>query len=356
MYERPKTGDLEEVKIELTKKCPLSCVHCSSEASSDDPLQLSRESVISLISQSNKMKIKSVAFSGGEPLLWPWISEAVTESHLKGLNSSLYSTGINLNNNGANDINSLAERGLGRVIFSLYSPFKESHEAITRQSGSFGKTTTVMRELRENNIPREIHFVPIKLNFTHLAKLIDLAKELNVKKISILRFVPHGRGITLKNSNEMLSRKETIELRKLILECKSQNDVEIRLGSPYNILILNEDIDCIAARKTICIGPNGNIYPCDAFKSIEPSEIGIVDKYHNILEHSLKECWEKSAYLNAIRGYLTTPFEQPCSCCEHLTKCKSGCLAQKVIDQESIDDGKIVKRADPLCLKSLVRG
>jgi len=356
MYEHLKEGDLEEVKIELTKNCPLSCIHCSSNASSGNPVQLTREAVLSLVSQAAELHVKSIVFSGGEPLLWPWIVDAVRACNVHGLHSSIYSTGINLTDDGAKEIIALTKHGLSKVIFSLYSPFKNQHEGITRKLGSFDKTVAVMQELGKHHIEREIHFVPLKLNYKHLVKLIELAKDLGIPKVSILRFVPQGRGVILKKSHEMLMHKETVELRKLILDCKEHYDVNIRLGSPYNILILNEEVDCIAARKTLCIGPNGNIYPCDAFKNTEPSEIGLNDPYHNILKHSLNECWKQSEYLNTIRRYLTTPFEEPCSHCLYLEQCKSGCLAQKVIEQESIEDGNIVKRADPLCLRNLVGG
>ncbi|MFC1902484.1 radical SAM protein [Chloroflexota bacterium] len=356
MYEYPKKGDLEEIKIELTKDCPLSCIHCSSNASSGNPLQLTREVVLSLLSQASELEVKSIVLSGGEPLIWPWITDAVRACSELGLRSSIYSTGINLTDDGAKEIMTLANSGLSRVIFSLYSPFKPQHEGITRKSGSFDKTVQVMKELGESDIEREIHFVPLKINYKNLDKLIELAKNSGISKVSILRFVPQGRGVILKKSREMLTRKETVELRKLISDCKKRYDVNIRLGSPYNILILNEEVDCIAARKTLCIGPNGNVYPCDAFKNTEPSEIGLNDPFHNILKHSLNECWTQSVYLNTIRRYLTTPFEDPCSHCVYLKQCKSGCLAQKVIEQESIEDGNIVKRADPLCLKNLVGG
>lgn len=356
MYEHPKEGDLEEVKIELTKNCPLSCVHCSSDASSSNPVQLTREAVLSLVSQAAELHVKSIIFSGGEPLLWPWIVDAVRACNEHGLHSSIYSTGINLTDDGAKEIMALTKHGLGKVIFSLYSPFKNQHEGITRKSGSFDKTVAVMQELGKHHIEREIHFVPLKLNYKHLAKLIELVRDSGIPKVSILRFVPQGRGVILKKSHAMLMQKETMELRKLILDCKELYDVSIRLGSPYNILILNEEVDCIAARKTLSIGPNGNVYPCDAFKNTEPSEIGLNDPYHNILKHSLNACWKQSEYLNTIRRYLTTPFEEPCSQCLYLEQCKSGCLAQKVIEQESIEDGNIVKRADPLCLRNLVGG
>ena len=356
MYQYPKEGDLEEVKIELTKNCPLSCIHCSSNASSGNRVQLTRDAVLSIISQAAELHIKSIVFSGGEPLLWPWILDAVRACNAYSLRSLLQSTGINPTGDGAKKIVALYKHGLNRVIFSLYSPFKNQHDGITRKSGSFDKTVEVMRELEKYNIEREIHFVPLKINYKHLVKLIEFARDLGIPTVSILRFVPHGRGIILKKSHEMLMHTETVELRELILDCKKHYDVNIRLGSPYNILIMNERADCIAARKVICVGPNGNIYPCDAFKNIEPTEIGLNDPYHNILKYSLNECWKLSKYLNTIRRYLSTPFEKPCSQCLYLEKCKSGCLAQKVIEQESIEDGNIVKRADPLCLRNLVGG
>jgi radical SAM protein with 4Fe4S-binding SPASM domain len=356
MYELPREGDLEEIKIELTKNCSLSCIHCSSDASSGNPIQLSLESVLSLVNQAAELHVKSIAFSGGEPLLWPWITDVVKACTVYGINSSIYSTGINHTDDGANEIIKLNKRGLCKVIFSLYSPFKNQHEAITRKLGSFEKTVAVMQNLKKSNIKKEIHFVPLKLNYKQLAQLIELAESLGVPQVSILRFVPQGRGVILKRSHAMLTHQETMELRKVILNCEKHNDIKIRLGSPYNILILGKNTECIAARHTLCIGPNGNLYPCDAFKNIEPNEIGLNDPYNNILKHSLKECWEKSEYLNAIRRYLTTPFEEPCSHCVYLKKCKSGCLAQKVIEQESIENGNIVKRADPLCLRSLFGG
>jgi len=356
MYEHPKEGDLKEVKIELTKDCPLACIHCSSNASSGNSVQLTRETVLSLVSQAAELHVKSIVLSGGEPLLWPWIGDAVSACELHGLHCSLYSTGINLTEDGAKEILALAKCGLNKAIFSLYSPLKEYHEEITRKIGSFNKTVGVMRAIGNGDVEREIHFVPLKRNYKHLDKLIELAKDAGIPKVSILRFVPQGRGEVLKKSREMLMHRETMELRRSIMDCREHYDVKIRLGSPYNIMMLNEDVDCIAAWRTLCIGPNGNIYPCDAFKNIEPNEIGLKDSHNNILSHSLRECWEQSEYLNAIRHYLTTPFGEPCSHCPYLEQCKSGCLAQKVLEQESIEDGNIAKRPDPLCLRNIIGG
>jgi len=257
---------------------------------------------------------------------------------------------------GGQAILSQSKRGLGRVIFSLYSPYEADHDAITRQVGSFGETMAALRLTGNCAIERELHFVPLKRNYAHLLQLVELAADVGVRRISILRFVPHGRGVALKRGHEMLTREETADLRASVLRCREVQDVEIRLGSPYNIMMLNADVDCIAARRTLCVGPNGNVYPCDAFKNVEPCDIGLEDPFNNVLMHSLRECWERSKYLGAIRHYLTTPFGEPCASCEALEQCKSGCLAQKVLEQESIVNGDICKRPDPLCLKRLVGG
>jgi radical SAM protein with 4Fe4S-binding SPASM domain len=356
MYSYPIEGDLEEIKIELTKKCPLSCIHCSSDASFEKLAHLPIDAVLSLIRQAASLNIKSIAFSGGEPLLWPGLADAIKLSKSFRLQTSLYTTGINSSEDGTSEINKLSEYGLNRVIFSLYSPDKSRHEGITRKSGSFDKTLNVIRGLNRNNIKIELHFVPLKINYKDLNPLIKLSNTLGISQISILRFVPQGRGIMLKKSREMLMLDQTIELRNMILSLRNSIGGNIRLGSPYNILLLNGNTECIAAQKTLCIGPNGNVYPCDAFKNIEPKNIGIKDPFNNVLKHSLKTCWEKSEYLDAIRKYLMTPFAKPCSDCLYLERCRSGCLAQKVINQQSIKNGNIIKRPDPLCLKGMIGG
>ncbi|MBI4331883.1 MAG: SPASM domain-containing protein [Chloroflexi bacterium] len=245
---------------------------------------------------------------------------------------------------------------MGKVVFGLYSPRKECHDRVTRKSGSFDRTVSAIRASRNADIEREIHFVPFKRNYTHLAGLATFARENGIGKVSVLRFVPQGRGVIFKNSHEVLLQKESLELRKLITECQRTHKVKIRLGSPYNILLLQKDVDCNAARRTLIVGPNGNIYPCDAFKNIEPADIGLADEYNNVLVQPIEACWRRSEYLNAIRRYLSTPFGRPCSACEYLEQCKSGCLAQKVIEQESIQHGEIAKKPDPLCLRAFIGG
>ena len=302
------------------------------------------------------MGVGSIVFSGGEPLTWPWLYDAVSACATHDLHCSIYSSGINPGGDGAKDLLTLAKHGLHKVVFSLYSSRKEFHEQITTQAGSFQDTVSAISATKDSGLERGMHFVPIKRNYSHLDELVKLAEDNRVPRVSILRFAPKGRGVLLKGSQEMLFERETVELRKLIMKCRQSYDVTIRVGSPYNILLLDKDVECNAARRTLIIGPNGNIYPCDAFKNIEPRDIGVEDSFNNILSHSLEECWQQSTYLNTIRDYLSKPLKEPCLGCVKLEWCKSGCLAQKLIDHGSTLNGDIAGTPDPLCLRRGIGG
>jgi len=110
-------------------------------------------------------------------------------------------------------------------------------------------------------------------------------------------------------------------------------------------LLLNDQPKCSSGIDRLFIGPDLRIYPCDAFKQIKAEELVGTIKLSQLKDVGLKECWESSPFLEAVREYLTTDFVEPCASCHVLEKCLSGCLAHKVIA-----NGNFEKRPDPDCL------
>lgn len=184
----------------------------------------------------------------------------------------------------------------------------------------------------------------MSVNYKALNGVINLASNLGISRVSILRLVPQGRSRS--NDSLPLSRVANQELRKIITDLK-HNGHDIRLGSPYNFLLLNNDPQCSAGIDRISITPDLNLYPCDAFKQITPQMLGIEDYYSNLTHCSLQEAWIKSVYLKLVRDYLTSPFAAACEKCESLRNCLSGCLAQKFHSVRSL-----AKIPDPMCLKA----
>jgi radical SAM protein with 4Fe4S-binding SPASM domain len=331
---------LKECKIEATYKCPLACIHCSSDSTPENTTEISKEKCLKIIEEAADLGTKKISFSGGEPLQWKGIEEAIALAASRDIDVTVYSSG-NIQHQ-EEKIEQLAYSGASRIVFSIFGSSDLSHEQITRRRNSFKNTMNAVKVAKKAGLDTEFHFVPLSINYKELPKVFDLATSLNIKTVSILRFVPQGRGYLIKGYE--LNRLQNIELKKIIEKARTDG-VNVRTGSPYNFLLLNDQPECCSAIDRVIIGPDLRLYPCDAFKQIKAEElVGTLD-YSSLQNRTLKECWEKSPFLKAIRKYLTTDFEKPCADCETLEICLSGCLAQKVLKTNDLR-----KQPDPMCI------
>ena len=102
------------------------------------------------------------------------------------------------------------------------------------------------------SLSTELHFVPLSCNYTELVPLAILARELGINAISVLRFVPQGRG------REIESQKLNADQNRLLkvnIESLRKDGYNIRTGSPYNFLLLNDQPQCCAGIDRMTILP-----------------------------------------------------------------------------------------------------
>jgi len=346
LHKRP--FNLKEFKIEVTYRCELNCVHCSSDARPSNSLEMPRDDCIRILAEAAQMGTLDVAFSGGEPLLWPYLFDAVEAAVQHGLNVTIYTSGY------AEDFKKKARRlrttGATRFIFSVFGETATVHERVTRKAGCFKRTQSAMRDALAAGLTTELHFVPMSSNYRELTNIAELACDLGASRVSVLRFVPQGRAALVRD--RALNRIQNLELRRQIIALRKKHGQGfVRTGSPYNFLMLNDKPACYAAIDRLIIGPDQRIYPCDAFKRIGAGELVGTEDWSSLLESSLPKCWQKSPFLEAIRTYLSTDLATPCDSCKLLERCLSGCLAQKVIAYGTLD-----KRPDPDCLGPSFQG
>lgn len=335
-------NNLKELKIEVTYHCPLACVHCSSEANENNALNMSVDTCKSIVHQAREMGVADIAFSGGEPLTWQGLPECVALCKDLGIQSTIYTSG---NCESANELfHKLAEAGLYRAVFSVYSPVEHEHIQITRREDSFKNTLNAIQLCNSLGIKTEIHFVAMATNYKKLYDIINLAKQRQVDTVSVLRFVPQGRGRMLKRKGT-LTKNDNLALIKMIKDIRVKG-FNIRTGSPFNVLLVNDNPKCMAAKDRLIIAPDLRIYPCDAFKQIEAERIVAVPYACSLKDCSLSECWEKSTYLNTVRKFLAQEPNETCKLCSQYSQCLSGCLAQKFLENETLES-----RRDPACLK-----
>jgi radical SAM protein with 4Fe4S-binding SPASM domain len=333
--------NLTELKIEITHSCPLGCVHCSSGADSSNQLSIDKNKCFNIVNEAVGMGVKSLVFSGGEPLISPYIKELVAYVNSKNIPVTLYTSGNLYDGDASALLTELVSIGLSKAVFSIYSDNEIDHNRVTRTTNSFSNTLKSINAVINSGAEAEIHFVALSTNYQKIPALVELAQKIGVKTISILRFVPQGRGLLIKQK-ETLSQRQNIGLKNIIKDIR-QSGFNIRTGSPLNFLFLNKNPKCLAAHDRMIVAPDLRIYPCDAFKQIRAESLVSDITTSDLNCCSLNDCWVLSAYLNLIRTDNIS--NNKCKTCKMFSECNSGCLAQKILH-----NGKIMDVEDPNCI------
>lgn len=315
---------IKDISFEITQRCLNNCVHCSSCSDSLCKQHIDYETICKTIDDMPLIGVERVCLSGGEPFLHKELRNIV--SYIKKLNMevNIYSSGITEINEqityiSTDQFKELKASGLSKIMFNFQSYEGSRYDKIMGTTGRFDIVKKSIKNAIEAGIYTEIHFVPMKINVDDIDGIIELAREMNINKVSFLKLVSHGRA----NENKaliQLSEEETIKLRNKLSQIKSET---IRIGIP---LSLDFEADfCHAASSKLYIKFDGTVYGCEAFKYIQQldGESNVIQP-NNIFESSLLEIYNNSKYLKA-----TQEFVKKYSCLN--SKCES-CPVQKYLE------------------------
>jgi radical SAM protein with 4Fe4S-binding SPASM domain len=342
--------ELKEVCLELTDICPLNCLHCSGGCGSNSWNMLPLHQIKKVIDEFSSMGGEILEISGGEPLVHPCLPQIIGCASKNNLETILYTSGNRWDAGRkivALDINltkKLRACGLEKVIFNLQGATPNVHDAITQVKGSFDNAVQGMKVVKSLGLWVGVHFVPMKLNYKEFRNIHRLCQDLEVDELGVLRFVPQGRG---QINREMLglSKSEFEEFNRILIELTSKSmNSNIRVGRPADFRFLFDPYfmksKCDAGISRCLIAPNGRVVPCPAFKQNEKYVAG------NVKSNSLISIWSKSPLWQKIRQFDFTQINDPCKSCQHLSQCKGGCLAQRVLHYKEINAAP-----DPCCFK-----
>ncbi len=148
------------LRIALTPRCNLKCIYCHHEGEVKPEREIPGEMVVSVVRAAADLGVRSLKFTGGEPLLRRDLADLIRQMP-KDLNISLTTNGIFL----AEQAKALAEAGLDRVNVSLDSLKPETYAAITG-----GQESDLEKVLAGIDAAKEAGLVPIKLNVVVLKK------------------------------------------------------------------------------------------------------------------------------------------------------------------------------------------
>ena len=322
---------LRELKLEILSRCSLQCVHCSSDASPERTGFLEPSLVRPLVRSFRRLGGESVAISGGEPLEHPDLLSILRIVADESIQTTLYTSGTQ-GTDALMPISTESARSLkplvATAVFSLQGATASEHDRFTGRSGSYETVLASLTVCQEVGIPVAVHFVPTSANYRSLPEVIALLKRLRVPCISLLRFVPHGRGA---HHALALDAGQLSELRATVHSSVEDAEIAVRIGSPFRILHHPSSPPCTAGIDRLLITPEGTAYPCDAFKGFVYE-----DAYMNVFAVGLEAVWTRSGFLARARA-LVGKIPVECSGCEKAANCQGGCLAQRAFAVQALD-------------------
>lgn len=336
---------LKDLTLEITKKCPMRCVLCSSEGG--EPLQneFNINEIKDIVNQAKSIGVNEISLSGGEPLTYPYILDICKYISELDINVSIYTSGnIFIENDNISSISlsyfkNLEKAGVNKIVFSLHGSNPRVHDNITGKPNSFKNLFDSIKNVQKTNLDTEIHFVPVRDNFKDLPAVVSLVKKIGLKSIHILRFVPQGRGEKYKDLLELHSN-EILELREILVNLISKSDIEIIVGAHYNCLGLYNKSKCTAGIDKAIIRPDGFVFPCVGMKRIE-SFIDCNNVKHDKLEYIIDESYG----FKLLKSLLADAENISCQHCTG-NSCTNGCIAQRLITY----DTNILEK-DPHCIQ-----
>ncbi len=300
--------------LALTYRCQNDCVHCYAGGPHETP-ELSTKQWKHVIDKLSDIGVFIITFTGGEPTLRDDLPELLRYAQEKGIVTGLISNGRKLKDKNYVDI--LEKAGLDFVQVTLESHKAEIHDAMTTVSGSWTETVTGIKNAAKSQIYVSTNTTLSKHNADNFLTTIDFIKSLGVEGFGCNSLIYSGKA-------DKVSQEFALPVETLNILLPEVHDKAHELGLKFlwytptqycqlNPVQLGLGVkSCTAAMINACIGPNGDVYPCQSyFKSLG-----------NILTESWEKIWSNPLALELRnRNYV----EAKCKECPQLQECGGGC-------------------------------
>jgi radical SAM protein with 4Fe4S-binding SPASM domain len=302
------------VDMSLTFECQNNCVHCYAGGPHKTE-ELTTNQWKQVIDRLHQVGVFILTFTGGEPTLREDLPELLAYTQKKGLVTGLITNGRKLKDK--KYVKILEEAGLDFAQVTLESHKPEIHDLMTGIQGSWNETVEGIKNLIPTTIYTTTNSTLSKYNTEDFLYTINFLKELGVAAfgcnsliyagkakdvIEVFSYPLEGLKIFLPKIQEKASKLGLKFLWYTPTQYCKFNPIELGLGIK----------SCSAAMINICIGTNGDVYPCQSY----------FESLGNILKDPWENIWKNPLALK-IRNRENV--EQKCNECPQLQLCGGGC-------------------------------
>jgi radical SAM protein with 4Fe4S-binding SPASM domain len=167
-----------QVSIEVTRRCPLECLHCYNNLPMGDVearrRELTKEEHFKMLDELVEMGCFWILYTGGEILARKDFLEIYTYAKKKGFLITLFTNGTIINEQIADY---LVEWPPFAIEITLYGRTRETYEALTAVPGSYDKCLRGIRLLKERSLPLKLKTVATSINKHEVMAMRRFAEE-----------------------------------------------------------------------------------------------------------------------------------------------------------------------------------
>jgi radical SAM protein with 4Fe4S-binding SPASM domain len=167
-----------EVSIEVTRRCPLECLHCYNNLPMGDVearrQELSFEEHCQLLDELVQMGCLWILYTGGEIFARKDFLEIYTAAKKRGFLITLFTNGTLITERIADH---LAQYPPFAIEITLYGATRQTYEALTGIPGSYDRCMKGIRLLKERKLQLKLKTVPTTVNQHEVFEMKRLAEE-----------------------------------------------------------------------------------------------------------------------------------------------------------------------------------
>ncbi len=302
------------VDLALTFKCQNNCVHCYAGGPHKTP-ELTTEQWREVIGRLHHVGVFILTFTGGEPTLREDLPELLLYAQNKGIVTGLITNGRKLKDK--NYVETLEKTGLDFIQVTLESHKHKIHDLMTATKGSWKETVTGIKNIIPTQIYATTNTTLSKYNASDFLATIDFIKSLGVAAFGCNSLIYAGKANAVSDKFALPLEK----LEKLLPEVNAKaNQLGLKFlwYTPtqycrFDPVKLGLGVkSCSAAMTNMCIGPDGEVYPCQSY----------FESLGNILKDDWQKIWNHPLALQIRNKEYVEP---KCKDCPQLKICAGGC-------------------------------
>lgn len=246
--------------IELTYMCPLKCKHCYLDAGKGDSID--RLLLNRIVNEAIELGVDSIQLTGGEPLLYDGIFDAMEQILSNDIEVQLFTSGV-INSDQIIKKFKLLKHDKLSIQVSI-DGLEEYHNDFRGVNNCFKESIEFIKSMIGIGIKVSVATSIIEQSFEEIESLCSLIKELGVDMYRLSATSERGRA--KENGIETTASRvvNTKEMKRKLSE-KYNSDQFIVINDEEDILQTTSSDsfkNCGMGYNILKVSPNGDVYPC----------------------------------------------------------------------------------------------